>query len=521
MVSRSTRLGKPPTEVSFASPPWDERDRRWREIDARLPEDHLARWICEGVDRLDLEPLFRSYQGRGSPPLRPDLMLKVVMYEFATGQPSPADWFRDTRERDPVKWLGFGIQPSRSACYEFRDRLAPYWDAWNEQVLHVAREQRYTSARRVAQDGTTIAACASRHKLANEATLARRIDELDEAIVDDEHGTTLGVTRGWMANHPDTRCQQLARYKRASQRLKELQIQNQQRRSCDRRPPEKIVVSLSDPDSVCGRDKLKVFRPLYNVQLHYDVDSPFILGYEVFPQTNDNGTLEVMLERTTELVGVKPEIVLADATYASILDLEVCEQNSITLYAPVSENDYSKKNGRKPQTNRFTQLPKSEFTWLPEEATYLCPEGHRLHREKTSWTKRSGNQRLRSTMFRCSPEHCRNCPRRDACTAAPSKGRTVSRMDNEELLDTLRERMKTDEAKQLYRLRGQTVERAFADMKQHRNLRCLAGRGLDRAKAQVAATVLANNLRILLQLEKIDVAVQTHPTATRTLQKLE
>ena len=120
MVSRSTRLGKPPTEVSFASPPWDERDRHWREIDARLPENHLARWICEGVDRLDLEPLFRSYQGRGSPPLRPDLMLKVVMYEFATGQPSPADWFRDTRERDPVKWLGFGIQPSRSALRSWR-----------------------------------------------------------------------------------------------------------------------------------------------------------------------------------------------------------------------------------------------------------------------------------------------------------------------------------------------------------------------------------------------------------------
>jgi transposase len=520
MVSRRMRLDNPLTDVEFALPPWDEEDVHWKEIDQRLSENHLARRIDEGGDRLDLRPLFRVYEGRGSPPLRPDLMLKIVMYETAIGKPSPAEWFRDTRDSETVKWLGFGIQPSRSACYEFRDRLQPYWDAWNEQVLHSAKEQDFTSARRVAQDGTTIAANASRHKLVSQATLQRRMGELDAAIVDDKQGQPPEVVRDWMAKHPHTRSQQRTQYQHAVERMEVLQSQNQERRACKRRPPEKIVISASDPESICGRDKLSVFRPLYNVQLHYDVDSPFILGYEVFPQTNDNGTLATMVERTTELVGVKPEIVLADSTYASILDLEVCEQNDITLYAPVSENDYSKKNKRKPQTNQFTQLPKSRFTWLSDDATYICPQGHRLESEKTTWVKRSGNQRLRNATYRCSAEHCRACPVRDTCTPTPDNGRTVSRLEKEELLDELRERMNTEEAKTLYRLRSQNVELAFADMKQHRSLRCLSGRGLRRAKAQVATTVLAHNLLALLAQEKMDIADETPPKTTRTLQKV-
>jgi uncharacterized coiled-coil protein SlyX len=148
----------------------------------------------------------------------------------------------------------------------------------------------------------------------NQGTLQRRTEELEAAVAADEQGPPPEQVRGWMAQHPHTRKQQLARYQRVAERLEELQLQNQQRRACKRRPPEKIVISTSDPESICGRDKLGVFRPLYNVQLNYDLDSPLILGYDVFPQTNDNGTLETMIERTCELTGVKPEVELADAT---------------------------------------------------------------------------------------------------------------------------------------------------------------------------------------------------------------
>ena len=67
-------------------------------------------------------------------------------------------------------------------------------------------------------------------------------------------------------------------------------------------------------------------------------------------------------------------------------------------------------------------------------------------------------------------------------------------MENEELLDELRERMQTPEAKTLYKLRSQTVELAYADMKEHRGLRRFRSRGLRRAKTQVGLIVLTHNL---------------------------
>ena len=49
----------------FARPPWTTKSGAWRQIDARLPEDHLARRIDQAVNLLDLSPLYASYLGVG------------------------------------------------------------------------------------------------------------------------------------------------------------------------------------------------------------------------------------------------------------------------------------------------------------------------------------------------------------------------------------------------------------------------------------------------------------------------
>src|SRR5438105_4205634 len=80
----------------FARPPWDRHSPEWLAIEDSLPADHLARVIDEAVDQLDLTPLFASYAGVGSQAHRPDLMLKIVLYEIQTGCQSPAQWAQDT-----------------------------------------------------------------------------------------------------------------------------------------------------------------------------------------------------------------------------------------------------------------------------------------------------------------------------------------------------------------------------------------------------------------------------------------
>jgi len=187
MIRRAGRRGKD-ADGRFAEPAWTRSSPQWQQIDAHLPANHVARQINEMVDQLDLSCLFGSYQGHGSKAHRPDLLLKMVLYEIQRGKPSPAEWHRDLRENEVLKWLVLGIQPCRAAVYEFRDRLADYWDQWNAQALQMARQRGATLGQRGALDGSLMAALASRHKLVNQQTLRGRIEELDKVVVADEQG---------------------------------------------------------------------------------------------------------------------------------------------------------------------------------------------------------------------------------------------------------------------------------------------------------------------------------------------
>jgi transposase len=492
--------------VRFAETPWNEQTPQWQALEQSLPAEHLVRQIAGAAESLDLTALYATYAGRGSKPLRPELLLKLVLYEKQSGRPSPAQWFRDARENGPVQWLLRGLRPSRTALYEFWARVAGLWDGWNAQVLARAGRRGMPVGERVATDGSLIGGLASRHRLVNQKTLTLRQEALEQAVAADAQGQALEKRPGWMAKHPATRARQLQRYRQAQARLDQLQAANAHRKRSKRKKPEKIVVSVSDPEAALGRDKSKVFRPLYNAQLMYDLDAAFITAYGVFACQNDPETIGPMFQRAQRLAGRLPRVELADASYAGGSDLALCKQAGVVVYAPVSANDFS---DAKRKSQKTPQLSKQQFRWLPEEQTYCCPEGHRFARGRTTSLERSNDRAVLQTMYRCDPEHCLACPRRGECTPAPEKGRSVSRLEHEDLVEELRVRMETAEAKALYKLRRQTIELRYADLKEHRQLRRFHGYGLKHAQAEVGAMVLAYNLLILLKHQKsLDAATQ-------------
>src|SRR4051794_39711985 len=196
----------------FAPPPWDRLSPQWLQIEDTLPADHLARAIDEAVDQLDLTDLFASYLGVGSKAIRPDLFLKIVLYEIHTGRHSPDQWAQDVRDRRSLQWLGSGILPSRTRCYAFRDRVGPLLETWTRQILVSAVVQGITTARRGSLDGTLIAANASRHRLVNLSRLERRLAELDRVLAADKTGQDAGAIPAWMARSPATRRRQRSRF---------------------------------------------------------------------------------------------------------------------------------------------------------------------------------------------------------------------------------------------------------------------------------------------------------------------
>ncbi len=511
----------------WAQSPWTCHSPEWLAIEAKLPPDHLARHIVKVVEQLDLTALYQTYSGRGSVAHRPDLMLKVVLYEMQRGRHRPSQWAEDFLDSRAVSWLAMGMQVSRARCYAFRDRLTPLLDAWQQQLLHQAIDIELTTAARSALDGTSVAANASRHQLINRDTLHQRLAIFEavmepEACDDGPHVPPLasesvasvrttsspqpaaeeGALRerpaAWLAPTARGRQQQYERYQKSQVALEQRHEHNQQRAADKRQPAAKVMLSPGDPEAPLGRDKEKVYRPLYNVQFSLDLDSPLILASDVFAQPTDAGTLGPMLARQRLFTGRLPTHQLGDAGYATALDLAVCHDLGVALYAPYQENDFS-AHGKQSAPK---QTPKSAFTWLEAQQTYQCPQGHLLNRDSREHQRRAGGQRLEVVTYRCAATLCIACEQQKACVQNPQSGRTVKRSEYEHFVEELQARMATDEAKALYKLRKQTVELSFADLKAHRELRRFSGKGLSRARTEVGLLVLAHNgLTVVRALE--------------------
>jgi transposase len=514
IVSDGPRPGIAATR--FAPVLWHDDHPDRLEFGSQLPRDHLARQIDAVVDRLDLESIYTSYGGTGSLPHPPELLLRAVLYEIHEGQHKPARWHRDARTSVPVRWLLRGCQPSRSCWYTFRDRLAPLLQDLNAQPLAAALALGLTPAKRGAIDGTSVAAHASRYRLLNEANLDKRTQQLESVIAADLAKAAAGPLAstpeaaaaptplppsfpaplsvpGWMAKQPASRQAQRQRYQQAQQQMAQRQARNRAKLPSKRTPAHQLVVSTSEPEAALGLDKEKVFRPLYNVQLVADLDSPFILSYQVFAQPNDAGLLGWVLDRVRASLGHQLDLMLADTAYAGGADLRAAALAGVTVYAPLP---------KEADPQGLKQLPMSAFQWREQEQCYVCPQGQRLVLESQGQQRRSGPEYQQVRRFRCPPQHCLACPLQQRCAKNPKTGRTISRSEYQEEIEALQQRMASPEAKALYKLRRETVELVNADWKEHRNLRRFSGRGLARAQAQVGLLVLTHNLLTLLSEEQ-------------------
>lgn len=448
---------------------------------------------------MDQTALNQCYAGVGSPAWRPDLMLKIALYENLEGRLSPAQWRRDIRINDALRWLGQGIQPSRSALYQFRDRMDTAVFALHAAAIRQAIAEGFTTAEHGVLDGTAIRACASRHRLVHEEKLRKRLEELGAAVDRDIAGQPVESPPYWMATTPLGRQGQLRRYRRAAVQLADRLARNQERPKDKRLPCKQVRVSLSDPEAPLGRDKEKVFCPLYTAEFVVAPESLLILSFDVFAQPTDAGTLPPMLDRTAAVTGRMLAQIDTDAGYCSVLDLQACQARGVQLVAPVQENDFTeRKRAQAPDA----RIGKDRFQWLPEEQTYACPKGHRMNYKGRERKRRRDEQTVVQHRYHCPAEHCRSCPLRTGCVRDPEKGRTVKRLEGEELLAAHKAFMSTAEAKEAKRLRGSVIERCFGDAKQHRNLRRLHGRGPERAKAEVGLLVLAQTALTLARLRK-------------------
>ena len=151
------------------------------------------------------------------------------------------------------------------------------------------------------------------------------------------------------------------RYRRAQAVLTARHAANVRRRKDKRKEDTKIRIALGDPMAPFGLDKLKTYRPLYNVQTMSDVHTDLVLAYATTRTIADNGQLLSMIERTMEVTDRLLKELLVDSGYPSGEDLAHCAEMGVIVYAPWNENTFTES--KRAKGSKGAQIPKDRFAF--------------------------------------------------------------------------------------------------------------------------------------------------------------
>ncbi len=314
-----------------------------------LPQGHLAYFISDTVDSLDLSAFHARYAGGGSrnQPLHPAMMVKVLVYAYATGCFSSRKIARRLYEDIAFRVLAADNFPAHRTIRDFRAQHLVEFTELFTQVVRLAREMGLVKLGTIAVDGTKIKANASRHKAISYARMQATEVELNAQI--SELLQKAAHTDEAEKNEPDLdipaelerRQARLAAIGAAKARLEERQRQSdtERGRSPDdgRKPrdkdgkpkggrpyqrdfgtPEpKAQSSFTDPESRIMKRAGGGFEYSYNAQTAVDETAHIIVAAEVVNTSTDVQQLPMVLQAVQTHTGAQPAQVLADAGYRS------------------------------------------------------------------------------------------------------------------------------------------------------------------------------------------------------------
>ena len=147
-----------------------------------LPKEHLARFIVEIVEQLDLSKIESQYNGRGKEAYNPQVMLSLLFYGYATGVFSSRKIERATYDSVAFRYISANTHPDHDTIANFRKRfLAELTDLF-VQILSVAQEMGVLKVGKVSLDGTKVKASASKHKALSYAHATKLQKQLEDEV---------------------------------------------------------------------------------------------------------------------------------------------------------------------------------------------------------------------------------------------------------------------------------------------------------------------------------------------------
>lgn len=437
-------------------------------IEQLVPEDHLLRKIEKYIDFSFITDITQDLYcpDNGRPCIDPIILFKMLFIGYLYGIRSERQLVKEIEVNVAYRWfLHYSLTDSipdhstisQNRRRKFKNNNIP--ELIFEEILRQAMSHGLVSGKVLYTDSTHIKANASKMKFTTEIYDKEPKDyfeELDEAI----------------------------KLERQDHNKKPLKKKKRKLEKKERK------VSTTDPESgFMFRDrKPKGFFYLEHrtVDIKYDI----ITDVTVTPgNVNDVDPYLELLDKQIEKYGFETKYVGLDAGYYTN---HICKgladrgiQGAIAYrLGPHVKYKYTK----------------TKFKYIPEKDVYICPAGEELCYRTTS---RMGYSEY------CNKEKCPGCDLKYKCLSEKAKYRVIRRHVWEGYKEQVREFMKTDKGKDIYKKRKEKVERSFADAKNLHGLRYCRMRGKRKVSEQCLLTAAVQNMK---KIARVLAWRDKHPT---------
>ena len=328
-----------------------------------LPEDHLAHFVGDVVDELDLSTIMASYDGSagGQPAYHPLMMVKLLFYAYAVGVPSSRKIERDTYDSVPFRVLAAGAHPDHDTIAEFRRRHLAALAGLFVAVLRLCRQAGLVKLGHVALDGTKVRANASRHKAMSYGRMEEKERELAavvERLLAEAEATDAAEDARYGRGKRGDELPEELRFKRS--RLEKIRAAKRALEEAARReaeaaggkqggsgspkgkPRARAQRNFTDPDSRIMRDgATKAYVQGYNCQVAVDAECQVIVAAAVTQECNDKQQLVPMVKRIRANMGRrKPHRLSADSGYYSDASIGQLQRRRIDPYIATGKSKH-------------------------------------------------------------------------------------------------------------------------------------------------------------------------------------
>ena len=477
-----------------------------------IPVDHICYLVVAIVNCMDVSEVENKYRSNpGNPAYSRRMLLRLVIMASIDAVWSSRKIAKLAHENVVYMHLTGNDKPDFRTICNFRKDGKELIEAAFKKTVSIAKAMGIANLGHISTDGTKMKANAS-----NCYTLSKEeIEEIKQIIergiaIDKEEDKLYGDKRG------DELPAELDTQEKLREKIKEIEEDSGKKlksaakkiieqhalgdeidkgvvmKKLDKAEEELTksgqgAVSITDPESRFMENKKNLIELSYNPQITVDHDSGIIFANDVTQDCTDHNQLQPQVEMTEENLGELPEgtKISYDNGYYSGPNLQYLEEKGLDGYIPDSKQAQEMK-GKKVKDDPYS---KDKFEYDEEKDQFICPNGEIL-------TKKGEYVYKGKPQYTYGGANCGECPFQEEC-AGKGKKRKITSYGYEAERKRMADKMCSEEGKEEYKKRKETVEWPFGNIKYNMKFREFYTRGIENVRMEHNLVCTAHNLKVM------------------------